>query len=1155
MTSYTAQQSAAIARRNGPLLLSAAAGSGKTSVLVERFVKMVTDDGIAPTSILVITFTDKAAGELRSRIRAALLALGERTLAQDAEGAWISTFHGFCARVLRSHAVAAGLDPAFAVLDEAAGRELRETSFEAAVAGLLGRPEDPARADALDLVAAYGLDRLKGALLDVHGQLRSAGQARPSLPAPPPPADPAGSREALRAAAEAARASLTGLTGVSVERARGAIGRCEEVLGHVDAPPMGALRAALFSPGRAGALNTDPCRAYLAALEGHTRALEEVEGARAITLIDELLGRYGDAYAAAKRARSGVDFDDLELMVAELFDRLPGLAAGWRGRFDRIMVDEFQDTNALQVALLERLDGGQTFLVGDELQSIYGFRHASVEVFRSVRGALADRAAVALLTHNWRTRREILGPLNAASARLHGNGFEPFVTGRDDPAAGEPLVELLVTEAENGNWDAEDLGPLPGGPSWRCAEARMLAQRISELVESGTHRADEIVVLVRAATDIACYERAIEDRGLSTLAAGGRGFWARQQVCDLTQYLATLANPRDEPALLGVLASPLGPHLSSDALALLALAARRGGHGLWAAIEAGDTEVPLPPDDARRLAGWFEVFAAERARAGRLTLAQLLSRAISSTGYDEHVLRLPGGVRRLANVRKLIRLATAYERDVGRGIRGFIDRATAELDAEAREGDAPVELSGMDAIRLMTIHAAKGLEFGVVAVADLGREPNTTLPDVLVDGDRVGLRIVTLTGKARTAAFEELAADRLRREREESLRVFHVAVTRARERLILSGAARIERWPASENCSPIGWLMPVFLPDLAARLGQEGPVIEEAGVRATLNAPGNGVLRSVLATGPVASESGPGTPAGAPGAPALAPPVRAVSPVPVGAPISALSYSALSRYAQCGYRFYLERVLRLPEQDAPPAPEHGNGPPAGLDPLVRGSIAHELLERLDLASPAPPDPSAFAEAAARHDVTLTHADLADLQALIGGAISSELMARVAAATERHVEESFALALTAPDHTHVPLFTGFIDVRAVEPDGGALILDYKTDRLDGADPEQVVQDGYGVQRRLYALAALRAGAPHVEVAHLFLEHPGRPAVARYAAGDIPALEREIADQASGVLAGRFEVAPAPHRELCATCPGRGGLCSWPEDVTLRPHGDP
>ena len=1138
----------AIARREGPLLLSAAAGSGKTSVLVERFVRMAVDDGIAPARILVITFTEKAAGELRARIRAELLALGQRQLAQDAEAAWISTFHGFCARVLRSHAVAAGLDPAFTVLDEAAGRGLREAAFEAAVAGFFGAPEAPPRADALDLAAAYGLDRLKRAILDVHGQLRSAGQERPALPAPPAAPDTSALRAELAVAREAALACLEGVQGTTVDRARRALEQAGALVGDGTAPALGALGAAGFRAGNTGLLKSEPCARYLAALAALTGAYEEAEGVRAVGLLDELLGRYADAYAAAKRARSAVDFDDLELMVAGLFDRLPGLAAAWAHRFDRIMVDEFQDTNALQVALLERLDAGHTFRVGDELQSIYGFRHASVEVFRATRRALAAGGGVARLSRNFRTRAEILAQINAASARLHED-FEPLVAGRETAAADAPLVEILLTDARNGSWDAEDLGRLPGGPPWRWAEARLLAQRIAELVEGGTP-AGEIVVLVRAATDIACYERAIEDHGISTLASGGRGFWARQQVQDLTQYLATLANPRDERALLGVLASPLGPRLGSDALALLALAARRsGGRGLWAAIEDSGWEAALPADDAQRLLAWRERFAAERARAPRLSLADLLSRAIAASGYDEHVLRLPGGLRRLANVRKLVRLASAYESDVGRGVRGFIDRATAELEAEAREADAPVELAGFDAVRLMTIHAAKGLEFGVVAVADLGRPPNTQLPDLLVDGDRVGLRVVTLHGKAKTDAYEALAAERERAEREELLRIFHVAVTRAQERLILSGALNVEKWPLS---TPAGWLLPAFVGGLGARLLEEGPVIEQPGVRATLNAPGNGVLHSAPAAGgapgadPGAAKPCPERTGVATGPAGGAPVASSPSPPP---PVSALSYSALSRYAQCGYRFYLERVLRLPEQEAPPA--GGAAAPGGLDPLVRGSIAHELLEALDLAAPSVPGDEAIRAQAARHEVELGDEELADLRALVEGAIGSEVMQRVARAAERHVEEAFALALTAPEHAHVPLFNGFIDLRAVEADGGALILDYKTDRLDGADPEAVVVAGYGIQRRLYALAALRAGAPSVEVAHLFLERPGHPAVARYEAADVARLEDELAAEAAGVLSGRFVVAAHPHRDLCATCPGRGGLCSWPEAATLQP----
>ena len=238
-------------------------------------------------------------------------------------------------------------------------------------------------------------------------------------------------------------------------------------------------------------------------------------------------------------------------------------------------------------------------------------------------------------------------------------------------------------------------------------------------------------MLLRASAEMGLYERALELAGLSTLSAGGSGWWGRQQIRDLCHLLAALANPRDEEALLGLLASPLAG-LSSDGLALLALGAREGAMTIWEAVH--DDALTLAPEDARRLAAFRAWFAGERERAPRLGLDELLQRAVRRTRYDLHMLALPRGARRLANVHKLLRLAADYEARRGRDVRGFIDIATAELEAEAREPDAPVDLGGLDAVRLMTIHAAKGLEFGVVVVADLGRRGNLSPPDLLSAG-------------------------------------------------------------------------------------------------------------------------------------------------------------------------------------------------------------------------------------------------------------------------------------------------------------------------------------------------------------------------------------------------------------------------------------
>src|SRR4051794_40955655 len=192
----TPAQQAAVDARDRSLAVTANAGSGKTSVLVERFVRAVRDDGVEPARILAITFTEKAAGELRERVRRRFAELGDREGARATEGAFVSTIHGFCARLLRAHPLAAGLDPRFTVLDEARASRLREDAFATALRAFLGGD----RAEALDLAAAYGADRLRTAIVGAHETLRSQGQARPRLPHVALRPAPVAEREALHAA-------------------------------------------------------------------------------------------------------------------------------------------------------------------------------------------------------------------------------------------------------------------------------------------------------------------------------------------------------------------------------------------------------------------------------------------------------------------------------------------------------------------------------------------------------------------------------------------------------------------------------------------------------------------------------------------------------------------------------------------------------------------------------------------------------------------------------------------------------------------------------------------------------------------------------------------------------------------------------------------
>jgi len=1089
----TEEQAHAVARRSEPLLLSAAAGSGKTSVLVERFVAAVREDGIAPARILAITFTERAAGELRERVRARLLELGDRESARDTEAAFVGTIHGFCARLLRAHPLAAGLDPGFAILDEGLAGRLRRQAFDAALAQFVAQRREASspEGEAVDLLAAYGIDRVRAMLEQVYAELRSRGQLLPRLP--PPPAD------------------------------------------------------------------------------------GEADAVRACTLLDELLCGFGSAYGQRKHARAAVDFDDLELFARELLVGHEDVRAAWSERFELLMVDEFQDTNPRQLAILAALERGNLFTVGDELQAIYGFRHAEVRLFRERRQQLEGVGASLRLTRNFRGHELLLRVVNEVFAARFDD-YVPLVAGRHETSRStrEPEVELLLTDVRG--WDAREelareiAAGLPHTQLWRQAEARLLAQRVAELVRAGQAQPGDVVVLLRAAGDLDVFERALQLQGLRTLAAVG-AFWDHQQIADLICYLRALANPLDERALYGALASPLAG-CSRDCLALLAEMARANRCTVWEAAQG-----------MRDTASFCEWLHSERAMCSRRTLSELIERAIETCGYREHVLALDWPQRRLANIHKLLRLARRFEASEGRDLRAFLEHVAYLRDAEAAEPDAPVasgEGVESDAVRLMTTHAAKGLEFPVVCLADLGRQPYTQTPDLLVDADRLGLRLVRLDGAGSSPAldYERLREERRAREAQEEDRVLYVAMTRARERLLLSGALDFERWPSSRAAaSAISWLGPALAADLPTLLQATDVAVHDlpigdaraATVRCRLNSPATvgQVLR--VADAPVTvhepTATGESAPAGA-GASgpavegeqlsifAAAPPEGDRAPsyirespmvTAVQAP-SALSYTSLSELERCGYRYYLERVLGLPEVRAAARAGVASG---GLEARARGVLVHRLMESFDFAHPRELSPADVAAAADQLGLRVQERERAEIAALIRAAADVELAGRIATAADVRREHPFAFSLGA----RLPLITGVIDLLASEPDGGCLIVDYKSDRLaTDADLEAAIERDYPVQRELYALAALRDGTAHVEVVHWFLERPREWGSVRYASGDREALERRLRARMAAARGASFEVSSRPHRGLCLTCPGRGGLCSWSDAEALRENPD-
>jgi ATP-dependent exoDNAse (exonuclease V) beta subunit len=1100
--SPNAEQLAAI-DAPGLVFVSAGAGTGKTTVLVERFVRAICDRGLPIDSVLAITYTERAAGELRGRIRARLGELGRHDLARELDGAWISTIHGFCHRLLKAHPFEAAVDPNFRVIDESQSRVLAGEAFDSALERFCAS-EDPER---IRLLATYGARGLRRMLTGVYETLRSAGRdlvlevtERPGLDSRIEEL-----REAARCLAEDSEAA---------DAAREAAARAIEFLEQPPRPER-LLELSDFTP-RGG--KRERAATYEEARRGVEQAALDELAARDRALLEDLLRRFSDAYAAAKASESALDFEDLQLTARDLLRDQPAIRERESWRFRSVLVDEFQDTNRLQCELIDLLATEDLFFVGDEFQSIYRFRHADVEVFRERREA---SGGVLALTENYRSRPEVLQVINHLFSSDFGDAFQPLsAAGRfEDPAFG-PAVELLVTDKST----YKDTGV-----HWRDAEAKHVAARVKDLVDSGEATPGEIVLLFAAGTDARLYEQALRELALPTFRATGRDYYHQQQVVDLLAYLRLLHNRYDDEAVVTVLASPF-VGISNDGLVHLRRSAERRPLfvGLEKSVPAG-----LSDRDERLVRAFRQRFDRLARLAPRLSLERLCERIMTEHDYDLAVLAQWDGRRRYANLRKLARLARSYEELRGPDVEGFV-RFVRELDTVgASELEAVAEEEGTDVIRLLTIHGAKGLEFKVVVVADAGRHGASRDADEILclpDG-RLGFRVADpSTGKRRpTSDYQEVKEVEDEAAEAERRRLYYVAMTRAIDRLIVSGSIDPER--GGDESTPIGWVLGRLEATELEGAGGAPVEIDRDGAKLVLRvdrfapqppqpvAPADDESQLALFT----VENGSVSISEAPILPELVP-----VPAPPENRVRRLSYSALALFDMCSYRFYAERIVGL--RETKPMLGDGGG---GMAATEIGDAAHVILEGLDLADPRPPED--LAGTVRSRYATATDEEVERIGALVTAYCDSTIAHRLAGLPGATVERSFGF-----EHDGV-LLKGRLDVYH-EADGKALVVDYKTNVLEDASPAEVVEREYRLQRLVYALAALRAGAQEVEVVYQFLERPDELVALAYKAEEVPALEAELSEAIARIQAGEFR--PTPSEYACSTCPALNLVCAGP-----------
>ncbi|HZZ83505.1 MAG TPA: UvrD-helicase domain-containing protein [Anaeromyxobacteraceae bacterium] len=1075
--------------------VSAGAGSGKTTCLVELCLRLLSGEATGtpcePSALAAITFTEKAAEELSERLRGAV-AEEARLAAESAPGsgearAWLArlhdldrmqvgTIHGFAARLLREHALEAGLDPDFAVAEEEQASEWRREAARAAVVEAV----DAGRREALLLCGGHGAGGRRLGLADVVAELvrerSTLGAAGALSPAPDRVEEARAARAALFAACDALLAARAEVSTASGQKALALLAERAAALPEEDrAGPLsvsgigrlGALAQAVkgWRVGKSDGERSKALRAELAeAAEAFAPlAAEALSGPQKAELC-RLTARAEELYARRKRSERALDFDDLLLGARDLLRADAPLRAELRGRFRALLVDEYQDVNRLQQEVFELLaapeeGGGPRALrvgVGDLKQSIYRFRGADVAVFRRFMGRLAGgEGRVLHLSQNHRSSPAVLDLVNETFALcMQPAGAEP----RPYELGFAPEDRLLPVRAEGTRPACELLCDGEGGRAAerRAREAMAVAARARAIVDGAAGltvrergsdgverprrpRWGDLAILFRRLTQIGEYERALRAAGIPYRLARGGGFYQAPEVRDLGELLASLFDPEDAIAWAALLRSPFCG-VSDGALFQLS----RGGFARLARLrpeEAAEelqaSSLPTSSRDASRLARFLSVWQALQPLRDRLPVPEILERATSALDVEPALLAAPDGERRLVNLRKAVALSRRFAAQGGTG-RGFADRLRQMAERPPREPEA--ELEAADAVAVLSVHQAKGLEWPVVVVPDLGAAPRNDGRRALLDGD--GRLCAQLHDPAAerflaTASVEAAREEAKRAGAAESRRLLYVALTRARDHLVLSGeAAR----GASESWRAFVESAAAARPDLVRLVAAA-----EAGTALAGPEP--------LPPAPEAHASPPRL-----AAPRLALPPRVAA--------VRLAVTDLVEHARCPRRHWFSRHLGLPERS------HVSGQPVQDDPeraTARGTLAHAMLAETDLAAPPLERRAQLSAAAVRRGYDPASRGVKRILGDVSRFLDSGEGRKLALAASRgqvRRELPFLLRLEG-DGVPACYLTGAIDALLEGPREVA-VVDFKY-----AHARRESADRYRLQLLAYALAARRA----------------------------------------------------------------------------------
>ena len=1069
-------------------LVEAGAGTGKTTVLVNRLLALLRS-GVSISRVVAITFTEKAAGELKIRLRSELEhavreAEGEEaTLLTSAlhqiDRAHVTTIHSFCSALLKERPVEAGVDPSFSIADEYRRTVMLDTVWDAWLREQFSKhlPSCVAEAEAL----GHGLDRIRELALKLIDY-------RDLLDMMPDPVEP-GDLETLTAdmvteAAAFGELAATACTDSGDKALPDIEGFCDEVsmIEHLPEEARAAYVLRQVQPRPVGKGRKDNWNeGALADIKARAKALRERQAVllgrlshnAAVELVDWLRG-YIEAYEQEKSRQGLLDFGDLLEKARDLLRDNLDVRADFKRAFDHVLLDEFQDTDPLQCEIAfflcevengratlwadVELKPGKLFLVGDPKQSIYRFRRADIETYEEAKAIVERAGGVLELVENFRTRPEIVDQVNVV--------FSEIMHPPEGERRYQPEYAALSSFRERA-----DVGPgvivLPpagpldemNAPEIREAEARATAAFIANARETGSLSVfdrdlsewrpvelRDVAVLFHNTLSLDAYEEAFGDYGLEYRIAGGKKFYARREVKELATVLTAIEDPHNLTAVVGALRTPFMGASDEDILL------HRYRAGTLSYLSNETSGIPAV-DEA------MELLRELHSDRGSLTTPELLWKLFDRTGVLELFLMKPSGEQRHANLVKVVEIADDLTGDGTVSFGGFVRWLRDVQQLTPQEAESPLSEEGDDFVRMLTIHKAKGLEFPIVVLADLARY-TPRHDEMIVDrkAGRLEFGLGSQDNRLATLAYTEFRGLEALRRDAELIRLLYVGTTRARDGLVIPWFAGGRRKKGNG-----------LLKHLEALLASSGTPVTD--LRAVRSEPG-----------PVAFD-----------ATALDLDARRRRPTRLKTEAAAAIDPSTTNAARerdewmewlSGYgdRHHEPARIVSPSSAAQGKDAGRSGGagelPRGVTGADIGTLVHAVMEKLDFEQPGAVVEITRAVALSSG---LPEEAATPSAALIEGALTSPVLERARSAARVWRELPFCLARDGAT------IEGKMDLVFEEKDG-LVIVDYKTNLIEAGGTAKL-REQYRGQAGAYGLAlAAVAEKPVKEVVLLFMRGP-------------------------------------------------------------------